>query len=208
MRRSFSLAMGLVLIVAMLGAQASVSVLAQSTPSASPVAGQNGYQFDILAYSKGVGPAGNLDLALIDFTVNVGSKLPKAQHLPSALFEVDSGFIRVTQTDGAEIWVHIGKNGTPITNGEGTEKYCTVETSKNGWCQLKSNQWDAIIGPGSSIALKNSDFTVQGVEEPKILEGFNTGSASIKGFQGSGAAFGKGSILQPSGACYICPWPY
>lgn len=203
MRRSFSLAMGLVLIVAMLGVQASVSVLAQSTPSATPGAG--GYQIDTLAYSKGVGPKGNLDLALIDFTVNIGSELPEAHHLPSALFEVDSGYIRVTQTDGATIWVHIGKNGTPITNGKGTETYCTIETSKNGWCPLEtSDKWDVVIGPGSSISLTNSSFTVQGVPEPKIL----TGSAPVEGFQGGGDPSGKGSILQSSNACYICPWPY
>lgn len=213
MRRSVSRLLGLILLVAMIAGQASITVLAQGTPAATPAAspgagGPPGVQIETLAYTENVGPEKNLDLLLMNFTLQVGSSLPQAEALPSALFEVDSGYIRVTQSKGENVWVKIGKNGTPITTGDGKQTVCTIDNSKDGWCQLKDGQWDVIVGPGSTISLKNSTFTVQAVEQPAALQGFNTGSAPVKGFQGGGAASGKGSVLQQANACWICPRPY
>lgn len=199
MRRSFSLAMGLVLILAMLGVQASVSVLAQGTPVATPGAGASpaagkGVQIDYYAHSDNVGANGQQQLVLANITMQPDAVLPGLDYLlPSAVFEVETGVIAVeVQKSEGDVWVSPGKGGEIKT-----DKGALLCESNGPDCRIQPGE-TVILGPGNSISLKLSTFIITAPQD----------QSGIKTFQPSGSASVRGAVLQPMSACWICPRPY
>lgn len=200
MRRSFSLAMGLVLIVAMLGAQASVSVLAQSTPGASPVAPNPGGPRAVPVapgvYVEQFGMTLNVDgkndnLYLLRITAQNGSQLPIDNPYPAAIFHVESGQFTVNVkeilNDGS-VEVTVG-TGDTIKSSTG-EVICPKGSIKP--CSVTAGQ-SVVLEQGNSISMKNTSFTV----------GSGPGSA-VKTFQ-PGFNVMTASVVQAITPCHICP---
>lgn len=204
MRRRYSLVTGLVLIAAMLAGQASVSVLAQSTPVAG-IKQATGVYADVYAFSleaaqglKGT-PHENdlLDLLLfnISFEPKSAFDIPNEETVPSAVFQVTAGQLEVDVTTGKDMRVNVGTG--PVIRNVDDQVVC--EKGPKEGCKLKPGD-KVILGKGNFISLTESRF---------IVKWYNGELASsAKAFQGGGNANARGSVLQPASPCYICPRPY
>lgn len=196
MRRPISRLLGLILLVTMIAGQASITVLAQSTPGATPSASPeppSGITVTLLGFTPDVDNSGN-NHWLVDVTAIDGSKPIPMENVPSSLLRVNSGEFKVTIDKATAVTLRIGGGGPIYADADHTILVCKTD------CDLLKDHPDVhtvFLGQGNAISLKDGTFSVQ-------VEASPPATPSAKAFSG-GSGNMTGAIV--GSGCTICPRP-